>query len=150
MSSGSLAHIATLKDKLAELQRMVVMLEHLAGHCYGDARPACPIMDDLAGKTDVPAPATSLVSPRDGVRRAKPNVMNAGAEGQRARLPLAADQLLFGTDRPAPSLFGVMDSIMRLQLSIIRDIFWRISGSIIMPGFIPSPFGIPRCIMRFP
>jgi MerR family copper efflux transcriptional regulator len=63
----ALAHIATLKDKLAELQRMVVTLEHFAGHCCGDARPECPIMDDLAGKTDVPMPRNE---PRISERRA--------------------------------------------------------------------------------
>lgn len=50
----ALDHIATLKDKIVELQRMVATLEHLAHHCRGDARPDCPIMDDLSGKTQSP------------------------------------------------------------------------------------------------
>ena len=42
------AHIAELKEKIAELQGMVNTLEYLALHCHGDERPACPILDDLA------------------------------------------------------------------------------------------------------
>lgn len=42
------AHIAELKEKLAELQGMVKTLEHLVHHCHGDHRPECPILDDLA------------------------------------------------------------------------------------------------------
>jgi hypothetical protein len=38
--------------------------------------------------------------------------------------------------------FGIIDSIILLQLSIVRDIFCRIAGSIIMLGFIASPPGI--------
>ena len=37
----------------------------------------------------------------------------------------------------APSLFCIMDCIMRLQLSIMRVIFCCISPFIIMPGIIP-------------
>jgi MerR family transcriptional regulator, copper efflux regulator len=42
------AHIAELKEKIAELQGMVKTLEHLVHHCHGDHRPDCPILDDLA------------------------------------------------------------------------------------------------------
>ena len=42
------AHIAELKEKVAELQGMVSTLEHLVHHCHGDQRPDCPILDDLA------------------------------------------------------------------------------------------------------
>jgi MerR family transcriptional regulator, copper efflux regulator len=42
------AHIAELKEKVAELQGMVKTLEHLVHHCHGDHRPECPILDDLA------------------------------------------------------------------------------------------------------
>jgi MerR family copper efflux transcriptional regulator len=48
----ALDHVATLKNKIAELQGMVVTLEHLASHCRGDTRPECPIMDDLSGKLE--------------------------------------------------------------------------------------------------
>jgi hypothetical protein len=29
---------------------MADSLRHLAAHCHGDARPDCPILDDLARK----------------------------------------------------------------------------------------------------
>jgi MerR family copper efflux transcriptional regulator len=41
-------HIDELKGKIAELEAMVRALEHLARYCHGDARPECPILDDLA------------------------------------------------------------------------------------------------------
>jgi MerR family transcriptional regulator, copper efflux regulator len=43
------AHAAELGQKIAELQAMQRTLETLAAHCHGDARPECPILDDLAG-----------------------------------------------------------------------------------------------------
>lgn len=46
----ALEHVATLREKILELQEMVATLEHLAQHCRGDSRPDCPIMDDLSGK----------------------------------------------------------------------------------------------------
>ena len=42
-------HIAELEAKIAELQGMRRTLEDLVRHCHGDSRPACPILDDLAG-----------------------------------------------------------------------------------------------------
>jgi MerR family copper efflux transcriptional regulator len=45
-------HIGELREKIAELQGMVKTLEHLVHHCHGDHRPECPILDDLAGKTN--------------------------------------------------------------------------------------------------
>jgi Cu(I)-responsive transcriptional regulator len=47
----ALAHIAGLKGKIAELQAMTETLEHLAKHCRGNARPDCPIIEDLANPT---------------------------------------------------------------------------------------------------
>ena len=44
------AHIDELQRKVVELQSMVKTLRHLAGHCHGDARPECPIIDELAGE----------------------------------------------------------------------------------------------------
>lgn len=40
-------HIAELDTKIAELQSMRAALAELAKHCHGDARPECPILDDL-------------------------------------------------------------------------------------------------------
>lgn len=42
------AHIATLEQKIQELQAMRRTLEHLVHNCHGDERPDCPILDDLA------------------------------------------------------------------------------------------------------
>ncbi|MCW5637097.1 MAG: Cu(I)-responsive transcriptional regulator [Rubrivivax sp.] len=43
----TMAHIATLEGKEAELRAMRSALEHLAHACQGDDRPACPILDGL-------------------------------------------------------------------------------------------------------
>jgi Cu(I)-responsive transcriptional regulator len=45
----ALTRIAELDAKLAELQAMRDTLDHLVRHCRGDARPTCPILEDLAG-----------------------------------------------------------------------------------------------------
>ncbi|MCK7594986.1 Cu(I)-responsive transcriptional regulator [Pseudomarimonas salicorniae] len=46
-------HVAELQARIAELQSMVRTLEHLGRHCHGDARPDCPILDELGGERDV-------------------------------------------------------------------------------------------------
>lgn len=43
----ALKHIAELDSKIKELQSMRTALSDLAAHCHGDARPECPILDDL-------------------------------------------------------------------------------------------------------
>jgi MerR family transcriptional regulator, copper efflux regulator len=43
------AHAADLQRRIDEMQAMKRTLEHLAHCCQGDARPDCPILDDLAG-----------------------------------------------------------------------------------------------------
>ena len=45
----ALAHAAELEKKIVEMQAMQRSLAHLAGHCQGNQRPECPILDDLAG-----------------------------------------------------------------------------------------------------
>jgi Cu(I)-responsive transcriptional regulator len=45
----ALAHVGELDAKIAELQAMQRTLRALASNCQGDARPDCPILDDLAG-----------------------------------------------------------------------------------------------------
>jgi MerR family transcriptional regulator, copper efflux regulator len=42
-------HIARIDRKLAELQTVRAALANLAEQCHGDARPDCPILDELAG-----------------------------------------------------------------------------------------------------
>jgi Cu(I)-responsive transcriptional regulator len=44
----ALAHAAELEQKITEMQAMQRSLAHLAGHCQGNLRPECPILDDLA------------------------------------------------------------------------------------------------------
>lgn len=44
----ALQHIEQLEEKIAHMQSMVRTLQELADHCHGDARPECPILDDLA------------------------------------------------------------------------------------------------------
>lgn len=44
-------HIADIDRKMEELAGMRRTLSHLMRLCHGDARPECPILDDLAGKT---------------------------------------------------------------------------------------------------
>lgn len=44
----ALQHVADLDRKIAELESMRATLANLAKHCHGDARPDCPILDDLA------------------------------------------------------------------------------------------------------
>ena len=46
----ALAHVAALEGKARSLATMAASLRHLAAHCHGDARPDCPILDDLARK----------------------------------------------------------------------------------------------------
>jgi len=53
----ALAHVETLETKARELMAMSRTLRHLAETCHGDARPHCPILDDLAASA--PAPARS-------------------------------------------------------------------------------------------
>jgi MerR family copper efflux transcriptional regulator len=43
----ALQHVAELDRKIEELQAMRATLASLAKHCHGDARPECPILDDL-------------------------------------------------------------------------------------------------------
>lgn len=42
-------HMQEIDEKIAELQAMRRTLSHLIETCHGDARPDCPILDDLAG-----------------------------------------------------------------------------------------------------
>lgn len=44
----ALAHVADLQRRLDEMTAMKRTLEALAGCCHGDARPDCPILDELS------------------------------------------------------------------------------------------------------
>lgn len=43
----ALDHVAALESKARAMQAMAESLRHLAAHCHGDARPDCPILDEL-------------------------------------------------------------------------------------------------------
>jgi MerR family copper efflux transcriptional regulator len=43
----ALAHVAELEARIAELAAMRGALQQLADACHGDARPECPILQDL-------------------------------------------------------------------------------------------------------
>jgi Cu(I)-responsive transcriptional regulator len=47
VKSIALARAAELDRKARLLDEMRRSLEHLAAHCHGDARPDCPILDEL-------------------------------------------------------------------------------------------------------
>lgn len=66
------AHVAELQHKIAELQSIVQALQHLAGHCHGDHRPECPILDGLLER-DPPRPRV----------RQRPAALRAGAAALR-------------------------------------------------------------------
>lgn len=42
-------HLADLAQRITALQAMQQTLSHLVHGCHGDARPDCPILEDLAG-----------------------------------------------------------------------------------------------------
>ncbi|MEQ8587367.1 MAG: Cu(I)-responsive transcriptional regulator [Thalassobaculaceae bacterium] len=42
-------HLASIDRKIRELQAMHTTLTDLVHRCYGDDRPDCPILEDLAG-----------------------------------------------------------------------------------------------------
>ena len=44
-------HITALDAKIQELEGMRRTLQQLVHNCHGDARPDCPILDDLAEET---------------------------------------------------------------------------------------------------
>ncbi len=45
----AVAHVAAIDEKISELQSMRTTLGQLIEACHGDARPDCPILDDIAG-----------------------------------------------------------------------------------------------------
>ena len=51
----ALGHVADIERRIRELEGMARTLRHLAGSCHGDARPDCPILDDLADGIEAPA-----------------------------------------------------------------------------------------------
>ncbi|MDZ4067004.1 MAG: Cu(I)-responsive transcriptional regulator [Tabrizicola sp.] len=56
------AQVAALELRILEMQAMKASLEHLVHSCAGDARPDCPILDDLGGRPARAVPARSRYS----------------------------------------------------------------------------------------
>lgn len=44
----AMAKIGEIERKVAALEAMKRTIHHLAANCHGDARPECPILDELA------------------------------------------------------------------------------------------------------
>ncbi|KVL66655.1 Cu(I)-responsive transcriptional regulator [Burkholderia ubonensis] len=44
-------HVDDLNERIRELVEMRDTLQYLADHCKGDARPDCPILEELAGQS---------------------------------------------------------------------------------------------------
>ncbi len=57
------AHVAAIEEKLRELQAMRATLQKLVHACHGDERPECPILEEMAGETDTPKPASRRREP---------------------------------------------------------------------------------------
>ncbi len=60
----ALAHSADLEQRIARMQSMQRTLEQLAHACHGDARPDCPILDDLAGERGAEVDTPTVATPR--------------------------------------------------------------------------------------
>ena len=57
-------HIQDLQQRIAAMQAMQRTLQQLVSCCAGDARPDCPILDDLAAEhRDEAASANTIVTP---------------------------------------------------------------------------------------
>ena len=70
----ALDHVADLRRRIDALEGMARTLEDLAAHCGGDARPDCPILDDLAsgrqglGGESLTGKGLTGATPRQGER----------------------------------------------------------------------------------
>ncbi len=53
----SLLSVDELGERIARMEAMRRTLQHLIHGCRGDDRPDCPILDDLAGRSTLPAAA---------------------------------------------------------------------------------------------
>ena len=57
-------HVGELERKMRELAEMAQTLRHLADNCHGDARPDCPILNELSdGHVAEPRPAAKARRP---------------------------------------------------------------------------------------
>ncbi|WP_169542763.1 Cu(I)-responsive transcriptional regulator [Sneathiella aquimaris] len=49
VKSLAMSKITSIEEKIAELELMKGLLKRVANNCHGDARPDCPILDEIAG-----------------------------------------------------------------------------------------------------
>lgn len=49
----AVAHVETIEAKIRELESMRRTLGKLISACHGDHRPDCPILDDMAGASEL-------------------------------------------------------------------------------------------------
>ncbi len=59
----ALEHVTALEEKARKLHEMSNALMHLAKHCHGDSRPACPIINSLASGVELEQVATATNTP---------------------------------------------------------------------------------------
>lgn len=62
------AKLAEIDRKLDELEGLRDMLRHLVATCHGDDRPDCPIIEGLAGGTNLAGPRGATCSHEKGIR----------------------------------------------------------------------------------
>ena len=67
----ALGHMAELDARIAELRGMRDALATLVDHCHGDARPSCPILEDLAGESSHPRRAEKATASSAARSRAR-------------------------------------------------------------------------------
>lgn len=48
----AISHVAAIEEKIRELESMRGTLRKLIDACHGDARPDCPILEDIAGAAE--------------------------------------------------------------------------------------------------
>ena len=60
----AMKHVGDLERRMVELAAMKRTLERLASCCHGDARPECPILDELGSFAPAPASATAVRASR--------------------------------------------------------------------------------------
>ncbi len=74
----ALAHVADLEQRIERMQAMQRTLEQLAHACHGDARPDCPILDDLAGERSAEEPAPAPPASTVAAPRRRPTARRGG------------------------------------------------------------------------
>ena len=81
----ALAHVADLESRIARMQAMQRTLEQLARACHGDARPDCPILDDLAAGHGTPDGAPDD-APTAAAPRVRPKARRGGETSTRGSI----------------------------------------------------------------